>query len=113
MLWQQKEVGLPPLALFSKERQGRIDTIPPSSCLLNGFIDPTHVHERRFRQRIMHTFADFAEAADRLGKRRDLAGTVRERLGHDEWLRQEPLDTPSAGNDLFVFFAQFIDAQDG
>ena len=34
-------------------------------------------------------------------------------FGHEERLRQEPLDAAGAVHDLLVLFAQFVDAEDG
>ena len=57
--------------------------------------------------------ADLLEAADRLGQRRELARLAGERLGHEERLRQEPLDPAGAVHDLLVLLAQLVDAEDG
>ena len=47
------------------------------------------------------------------GQRRILALLVGECLGHDERLRQELLDAPGPVHHLLVFFAQFINTQNG
>src|SRR5262249_23775604 len=75
--------------------------------------DGPHVHERRLRQVVPLAVAQFLEAADRVRQRRHIAGPVRERLGHDERLRQELLDAPRPVDDLLVLLAQLLDAEDG
>ena len=77
-----------------------------------GLFDRADVHERVFRQVVPLAVADFFEAADRFGERRDLARLAGEHFGHEERLRQEPLDAAGAMHDELVFFGQFIDAED-
>src|SRR5207247_7234906 len=56
---------------------------------------------------------DALPISDRVADWRDLALLVSEYLGHQERLRQETLDPAGAGDDLLVFLAQFLDAEDG
>ena len=79
----------------------------------DGFVDAADVHKRLLGQRVVLAVTNLLEAADRFGQRRDIAGLVRERFGHDERLRQKPLDAAGPGHDLFVFFAEFVDAENG
>ena len=76
-----------------------------------GLLDGADVHEGVFRQVVPLAVADFFEAADRFGQRRDLARLAGEHFGHEERLRQEPLDAAGAMHDQLVVFAQFVDAE--
>src|SRR4051794_3555888 len=79
---------------------------------LDHLVDAADIHERLLGQIVVLTVANLFEATNRLGQRCDLALLVRERLGHEERLRQEALDSAGAIHDLLVLFAQFLDAKD-
>ena len=82
------------------------------ACSSASSIAPTYMNAA-FRQVVPLAVAQLLEAADRVLQRRELAGLAGERLGHEERLRQEPLDAAGPGHDLLVLFAQFLDAEDG
>ena len=71
------------------------------------------VHERLFRQFIRVAVDDRFEAFDRLVELRVDAREAGELLGHHERLAEEAFDLTSARHNEFVFFAQFVDAEDG
>src|SRR5262249_13733612 len=96
---------------------GSIGSLPPFlRHLLRLFcrlLDAADVHERLLGQMVPFAVAQLLEAADRVLHRRHLAGPVREGLGHQERLRQKPLDAPRPVHHLLVFLAQLLDAKDG
>ncbi len=77
-----------------------------------GLFDDADVHEGVFGQVVPFAVADFFEAADRFGQRRDLARLAGEHFGDQERLRQEPLDAAGALHDELVLFGKFVDAED-
>jgi len=86
-----------PVACFLSPVSCRLSPIPllplrhPLGLLL-GLLDDADIHKGVFRQVVPLAVADFFKAADGVVEFRDLAGLTGENLGHEERLRQEPLD---------------------
>ena len=56
---------------------------------------------------------DPLEAPDRVLELHVLARRAGERLGHEERLREEPLDLAARATDQLVVLGQLVDAEDG
>src|SRR5262249_10283554 len=95
--------------------RARISVLSGSQLLglFRRFVNAADVHESLLGQVIPFPFAELLEAANGLGNRRHFTRLVGERLGDDEWLREELFNPPDAGNHLLILFAKFIDAQNG
>ena len=55
--------------------------------------------------------SDFLKRADRVGEARDLTWFARKNLSHEKWLREESLHATAPVTNEFVFFGQFVSAQ--
>jgi len=78
-----------------------------------GVVQCAHVHERGLGEVVAFAFDNSAEAVDGVLQRRVDARETGELLGDEESLAQESFHLSSPGDDQFVFFGQFIDAEDG
>jgi hypothetical protein len=77
------------------------------------FLDVADHVEGGFRQVVIFARNHGLERGDGLFQRNLHTVRAGEDLRHVERLRQEALDLPGAGHRQFVFFAQFVHAEDG
>ena len=80
--------------------------------LLDGLLDPADQEERLLGQVVVLALAQRLERRDRLVDRHVLAREAGELLGHEERLRQEPLDLAGPRHDDLVLLGELVHAED-
>ena len=82
-------------------------------CLLACVVECSDVHECGFWEVVAFAVAESFEAVDGVFEACVDAGEAGEDFGDVEGLAEESFDFACAGDDEFVVFAEFIDAEDG